>query len=151
MFGSQKMDRREMLENGEPGTFVIRSLPVVAPPIPDGGGRILGDTAGEMARILDGPAMRFLAYIEFVIGGRPRGNHVHHRKTEHLYIISGVLRAVFVNTVLGVEQAHTLRAGDLVTVQPECAHVYQAIETSHALEFTSTVFDPTDVDRYLIL
>lgn len=138
-------------EHGARGTFGVRSLPIVEPPIPEEGGRLLGDTAGEMARIFNGPAMRFLAYIEFALGGRPRGNHVHHVKVEHLYVISGALESTFVNSLTGDTATRLVTAGDLVTVQPECAHVYQAREATHALEFSTSVYDPEDVERYPIV
>ncbi len=122
----------------------IRSLPLTRPPIQAGGGRILS-AAGELAQIVNGEQFCFLAYIEFrndppVV----RGNHYHKRRTEILYVISGKLQAVYRDLDTGESMEVILRPGDLVTIYPECAHVYYPLEYSQAIEMAATTYDPLD-------
>lgn len=122
----------------------LRRLPVTSPPIPAGGGRIQSP-AGELAQIVNGGTYRFLAYLEFrPDAARPRGNHYHAHKTETLYVISGRLRAVFRDLDSGERTELTIEAGDAVTVEPRCAHVYFALEHSQAVELADTPYDPGD-------
>ncbi|MFG1775444.1 cupin domain-containing protein [Micromonospora sp. NPDC049051] len=121
----------------------LRRLPLTSPPIPAGGGRI-ESPAGELAQIVNGGTYRFLAYLEFRPDARPRGNHYHVHKTETLYVISGRLRAVFRDLDSDERTELTIGAGDLVTVQPRCAHAYHAQEHAQAVELADTPYDPTD-------
>jgi hypothetical protein len=43
-----------------------------------------------------------------------------------------------------------LTGGDLVTVMPNCAHVYHALEHSHAVELSANVYDPADTIPYVV-
>jgi hypothetical protein len=132
------------------GVYHIRALPAVKPPIPASGGRIF-DSAGELARIIDGYPVHFAAYIEFLLGGRARGNHVHRCKTEWLYVISGTLEAIYVNTLTGDRSRALIQTGDLVTVYPDCAHVYWPVgERAQAIEFASHGYDSADIIPYPI-
>lgn len=131
--------------------LTIRSLPVIhgkpATPV-TGGGRIVLP-AGEFAQIANGGEARFIAYLEFLMGqGRARGNHVHTRRAESLYVIRGKLRARWADVASGAREERVLKAGDLVHVAPGCAHVYEALEYSQAIEFSDTAFDPGDVTPY---
>jgi quercetin dioxygenase-like cupin family protein len=132
--------------------FEIRHLPAVRSlaELPEDGGRYVGDSAGELVRILNGPAARYIAHIEFKSGGRPRGNHVHRHKTEMLYILSGQLHAIYVDERSGQRFEVELSAGDFVQVKPGCAHAYQAHVDSAALEMTGVVYDPADTYKFLI-
>lgn len=128
----------------------VRSLPVTAPPTPPGGGRIV-TPAGELAQILNGVTFRFLAYLEFKPDpSAPRGNHVHAKKTESLYLISGHLRAVYQDISTGERTECDLRSGDLVTISPGCAHVYFAEEYSQAIEVADADYDPADTIPFMI-
>lgn len=131
----------------------IRSLPVIhgrpASPVLDGGRIVL--PAGEFAQILnaEGGGARFIAYLEFLKGpGRTRGNHVHARRAETLYVIRGRLRARWADVATGERDERVLKAGDLVNVAPGCAHVYEALEYTQAIELSDTPFDPGDVTPY---
>ncbi len=92
----------------------IRRLPDVAPPIPEGGGRIV-TPAGELAQIVNGEAYRYLAFLEFHPDpNAPRGNHFHAVKTEHLYIVDGLVRAIYRDLDTDATAEIELGAGDLV-------------------------------------
>jgi uncharacterized protein YndB with AHSA1/START domain len=126
----------------------LRRLPEVGAPIPPGGGRMVTG-AGEMAQIVNGEAYRYLSFLEF----RPdptasRGNHYHGVKTEHLYIVDGLILASYLDVDSGEKAQIELRHGDLVAVAPRCAHSYIAVEHSHAVEFTAFAFDPEDTVRH---
>jgi dTDP-4-dehydrorhamnose 3,5-epimerase-like enzyme len=126
----------------------IRSLPFTEPPIPATGGRIKSNS-GEMARIVNGETFSFAAYIEFLPGSRrPRGNHYHRQKVETLYIMTGVLQAVYLDLETNETQEEILHAGDLISVPPRCAHVYQPLEYSQALELAADPYDETDTVSY---
>lgn len=134
-----------------PAGVRIRRLPVIrgrpATPVLDGGRILL--PAGEFAQVANGGAARFVAYLEFLAGpGRSRGNHVHARRTEILYVIRGRLRARWRDVAGGDRVERVLTAGDLVTVSPGCAHAYEAIEYSQAIELSDTPFDPEDVTPF---
>lgn len=126
----------------------LRRLPVTSAPIPPGGGRIQSP-AGELAQVLNGDIYRFLAYLEFrPDASKPRGNHYHAIKTESLYLISGRVRAVYQDVESGERTEAVLEAGDLVTVHPNCAHVYYALEFSQAVEVANEMYDPADTYPY---
>jgi dTDP-4-dehydrorhamnose 3,5-epimerase-like enzyme len=126
----------------------IRTLSLVNPPIPHGGGRIQS-AAGELAQIVNGESFRFLAYIEFKHGAPSfRGNHYHECKTETLYIISGRIQARYFDLDTGESMDSILKGGDLVTIQPRCAHVYYPLEYSQAVEISANIYDPTDTVPY---
>ena len=129
-----------------------RRLPIVEPPIPTGGGRIM-TSAGELAQIVNGDAYRFLAFVEFRYAGPQsptRGNHVHRRKAESLYVISGRLRALYEDLESGDRMAIDLEPGDLVTVEPNCAHAYRPLEDALAIEFASVPYDSADTERHVV-
>ncbi|WP_089017414.1 cupin domain-containing protein [Micromonospora coriariae] len=126
----------------------LRRLPVTTPPIPPGGGRVQSP-AGELAQLVNGDSYQFLAYLEFRPDAtKPRGNHYHAHKTETLYLISGRVRAVYHDLDSGERARMTLEPGDLVTVQPRCAHVYYALEHSQAVELANRPYDPADTHPY---
>jgi hypothetical protein len=133
----------------EGNSFVqVRALPVMAPPIPETGGRIQSDT-GETARFANGDQFLFAAYIEFLPGvTRLRGNHYHSERTETLYIARGTLRAIYYDLDSGATQEEMLHAGHLVTIRPRCAHAYLPLEYSQAIELADTAYDASDTISY---
>lgn len=129
--------------------IVERSLPIVTPPIPDGGGRII-TTSGELTQIINGVSIKFVAYVEFK-PGKTRGNHFHRRKTEILYVISGELRARYRSVAGTDERELLLKNGDIVEVPPGWAHAYIATEHTHAVELATLPYDPADTYLWTIV
>lgn len=128
----------------------LRSLPVTTAPIPAGGGRI-HTPAGELAQIVNGPTFRFLAFLEFrPNAAKPRGNHYHRQKVEVLYVIRGRLRAAYEDLETGELYETELKAGDLAAVSPLCAHVYEAIEHTFAVELAEQEYDPNDTYPHVV-
>jgi mannose-6-phosphate isomerase-like protein (cupin superfamily) len=127
----------------------VRRLPVTDPPIPMGGGRVLNDT-GEMAQILNGPdTYKFLTFLSFrPTSSRLRGNHYHNKKLELMYLIRGRLIGTYRNLSTGAETTVELETGDLVTIEPNCAHAYLALEDTDAVEMGKDEYDPEDTHGY---
>ncbi len=133
--------------------LTVRRLPTVGVPLRvplgEAGGRIMTD-AGEIAQIMSGATMRYLAYLE--LAGDPplpRGNHYHTRKCESLYIVAGRVVLVWQQVQGGTAHgSRLLAAGDLVTIPPYWAHAVQPLGYAQALEFAPTVFDATDRYTY---
>lgn len=134
-------------------TFVekvtVCRLPMTQSPIPAGGGRIFSET-GEIAQILnEQDSYSFLAYISFVPDSpRLRGNHYHGLMTETMYLIRGSLLARYRNLETGAEATLELTAGDLVTIAPNCAHVYLPLQETDALEIGKEIYHPDDTHPY---
>lgn len=124
----------------------VHELPQVWAPIPADGGVLVSD-AGRFARVLDGEAFRYLAFVEF-LPGRTRGNHYHHAKQELLYITDGRLLAYYVDIDTGRSLELTLGAGHVIRTGPRLAHAYHALEVAHAIEISVQPFDASDTVPY---
>lgn len=125
----------------------IRSLPVLdAPPAaPILDGVRIRMAAGEAAPVFNGGPWRFIAYLEFLPGtGAWRGNHYHEKKREYFYIISGSVRGVFEDVDSGERAEAVLSAGDVVVIEPRCAHAFTAVAYSQAIECSPLEFDASD-------
>jgi mannose-6-phosphate isomerase-like protein (cupin superfamily) len=125
----------------------IRRLPVLDGPPQEpvlDGARILM-TAGEAAPVFNGSPFRFIAYLEFLPGtGAWRGNHWHERRREALYVIRGRLRAVFEDIDTGERAEAVLETGDLLHIDPRCAHAFQALEYAQVIECSPLDYDAAD-------
>jgi dTDP-4-dehydrorhamnose 3,5-epimerase-like enzyme len=104
-----------------------------------------------LAQIVNGEAFRYLAFLEFQPDpNAPRGNHFHAEKTEHLYIVDGLVRASYLDLDTGETAEVELTGGDLIAVRPRCAHAYVALHHSHAVEFSPLGYDPADTIAYVL-
>ena len=131
------------------GKVIVKRLKIKSPPLKNGG--IFISPSGEIAQIVNGETFDFLAYIEFKYSPEhPRGNHYHTKKEEFLYIIKGKLRAIYLNIDDGEREELVLETGDLVNVKPRCAHVYYPMEYTQTLEFSSSIFDPLDINKQIV-
>lgn len=126
----------------------IRHLAFRAPPLLDGG-RVDGP-AGELAQVVNGDEpFRYLAYVEFRdAGGAMRGNHYHEKRVETLYVIRGRLEGFFEDIDSGETARVSLAAGDLVRVEPRCAHAYRPVEPTDAIEFSPHPYEPADTVKH---
>lgn len=125
----------------------IRSLPVLdAPPsAPILDGVRIRMAAGEAAPVFNGGPWRFVAYLEFLPGtGAWRGNHYHEKKREYFYVVTGRLRGVFEDIDSGDRFDCELAAGDVLTIEPRCAHAFSAIEYAQVIECSPLEFDASD-------
>jgi len=109
--------------------------------------------AGELVQLTgdgDAEAFRFLACLE-LRAGTVRGNHLHRRRHERFYLISGAATLHFLDPGSGGRARLELLPGDLVQVAPGIAHALQVTESGRAVEFSPEAFDPTDTHRHLVL
>ncbi len=99
---------------------------------------------GELAQIHNGnPGIRYLAWID-LSSGSARGNHVHRRKDESIYLIAGELRVVVEDPASGERGEVRMQAGDLIRIPPGIPHALQPLVDGHALEFAPDPLDPAD-------
>ena len=125
----------------------IRSLPVLdsPPPTPRLDGVRIRMAAGEAAPVFNGGPWRFIAYLEFLPGsGAWRGNHYHEKKREHFYIVKGRVEGVFEDVDTGERAEAVLSAGDVIVIEPRCAHAFRALEYAQAIECSPLEFDAGD-------
>ncbi len=100
---------------------------------------------GELAQVHDAAeGMRYLAAIELT-AGTVRGNHLHRRKVEHLYVVRGELELHVGDPESGEDAVVSLSAGDLTVVEPGVAHALRILRDGFAIEFSPQRFDPADV------
>ena len=125
----------------------ILSLPVLdAPPAqPRLDGVRIKMAAGEAAPVFNGGPWRFIAYLEFLPGTLAwRGNHYHEKKREYFYVIRGRLHGVFEDVDTGERAEAELVAGDVIVIEPRCAHAFRALEHAQAIECSPLEFDASD-------
>ena len=130
--------------------IVVKKLEIQQPPISSIGGRIF-TPAGEIAQIMSGLLIKYIAYIEF--NNDPelrRGNHYHKDKEEFLYIIKGKLKAIYKDLDTETIKELILETGDLIYIKPRCAHVYVPLEYTQAIEFSPFEYDPKDTHKHFL-
>ncbi len=104
----------------------------------------LVEERGELALIEDGMPIQHLGYFSLVPGKGYRGGHVHRKKVEHFYVISGVLLLDLEDTDSGERRRVRLKAGQKALIHPGCAHRFQAEETARVIEYYEGVYDRED-------
>ena len=126
------------------------SLPVVDGPVGPFGCKRLRLPQGELARIYDADeGMRFIACIE-LRAGAVRGNHYHHHKAEWVYVLQGEVELLLLDPQTKARDTVPLRAGDLAFIPTGIAHAMRTVEPGHAVEFSSSRFDPEDSVRLVL-
>src|SRR5208282_2087889 len=93
--------------------------------------------------------IRFIACIELRAGGL-RGNHYHKVKNEWAYIIQGKIELLVQEPGTTGPEKVPLQTGDLVFVATGIAHAMRTVEPGHAVEFSSSRFDPKDSFRFQV-
>jgi oxalate decarboxylase/phosphoglucose isomerase-like protein (cupin superfamily) len=105
---------------------------------------------GELARIYDADeGMRFIAYIELRAGGL-RGNHFHKVKQEWVYVIQGEMELLLQEPETNGRETVRMQTGDLALIPTGIAHAIRTIQPGHAVEFSSSRFDPEDSFRFQV-
>ena len=130
----------------------IRRLPLLdrppAQPVRDG--VRIRMPAGEAAPVFNGGPWRFIAYLEFLPGtGAWRGNHYHDRRQESFYIVKGRVRGVFEDVDTGECAEAELCTGDVVVIEPRCAHAFAALEYAQAIECSPLEYDAADAHPHV--
>ncbi len=96
----------------------------------------------------NGESMCYIGYVEFA-PMRSRGNHYHSQKHENICIINGSMLAKFIlperpNDVYEVR----LEQGDIVHIEPGCAHSFLSEKGAIAVEYSPEKFKRKDTIRY---
>ncbi|UCG13925.1 MAG: cupin domain-containing protein [Deltaproteobacteria bacterium] len=105
---------------------------------------------GELALIEDGESFQHLAYFSLKKGrGYYRGGHYHRNKVEHFYMVSGRVRVQLVDLEIGEKSEVILKAGQRVTIYPNCAHRFEAEEDAQVIEYYDSTYDPQDDIPYV--
>ena len=100
---------------------------------------------GELALIEDGMQLQHLAYFSLKRGkGYYRGGHYHRHKVEHFYIVKGKIRVELVDLDTGARSEVIIKEGERVTIYPNCAHRFKAIEEAQVIEYYDSLYDPED-------
>jgi len=132
------------------GRVVRRRLPViVGRPGPDAPAvKRLRLPQGELAQIWNGEEpIHYLAWIELGLGGI-RGNHVHRRKRERIYLVAGKVRLRLEDPETRERAELILEAGDLVRITPGIAHSLESLEPGHGIEFAPDPLEAADSFPY---
>jgi mannose-6-phosphate isomerase-like protein (cupin superfamily) len=81
--------------------------------------------------------------------GSYRGGHFHRRKIEIFYVISGSGRVQHLDLETRLRGTLAVSQGDMVTVEPGCAHRLEATEPCRVVEFSAVDVDvEEDTVRY---
>ena len=104
---------------------------------------------GELALIEDGRPFQHLGYFSLKKGkGYHRGGHYHRSKVEHFYVISGRIRVQLVDLDTGESSELMVKEGQRVTIHPNCAHRFSAVEEAQVIEYYDSIYDPDDDTPY---
>jgi dTDP-4-dehydrorhamnose 3,5-epimerase-like enzyme len=98
---------------------------------------------GEFVQISHLEEIRHLALFE-IKKGFFRGSHYHRRKEEIFYIVSGRIRASFVDTVTDEKEESILEGGDKIRIKPLCGHILHGLEDSIVVEYSPQFYDIED-------
>jgi dTDP-4-dehydrorhamnose 3,5-epimerase-like enzyme len=101
------------------------------------------DAKGEFVQISYRENIGHLAFFE-LRKGQFRGNHVHEKKEEVFYIISGKIRAVFVDLDTSERDERVLTKGDKVQVPTRIGHIFHGLEDSTVVEYSPQYYDKED-------
>jgi dTDP-4-dehydrorhamnose 3,5-epimerase-like enzyme len=98
---------------------------------------------GEFVQISHLEEIRHLALFE-IKKGFFRGSHYHRQKEEIFYIVSGRIRARFVDTETNERGESILEEGDKIRIKPLCGHILHGLEDSIVVEYSPQFYDIED-------
>jgi dTDP-4-dehydrorhamnose 3,5-epimerase-like enzyme len=101
---------------------------------------------GEFAQICYAEEARHIAFFT-IRKGFCRGRHYHEKKAETFYVVSGRIKAVFVDLDTGERAEHVLEKGDRLRVAPRCWHVFYGVEDASVVEYSPQVYEKSDAFR----
>lgn len=104
------------------------------------------DEKGEFAQISYREDIGHLAFFE-LRKGQSRGSHYHERKEEVFYVISGRIKAFFIDKENGEQQTYVLEKGMKIRVETLVGHVFYGMEDSLVIEYSPQYYDKEDAHR----
>lgn len=104
------------------------------------------DEKGEFVQISYREDIGHLAFFE-LREGQTRANHYHERKEEVFYVVSGKIKAVFLDPANGEKETFILGKGMKLRVKTGVGHLFYGIEDSRVIEYSPQYYDKTDAHR----
>jgi dTDP-4-dehydrorhamnose 3,5-epimerase-like enzyme len=98
---------------------------------------------GEFVQISYREEIRHLALFE-IRRGFSRGNHYHEKKEEIFYVVSGMIKALFLDVESPQKEEHLLKKGDKIRIKPRCAHRFVGLEDALVVEYSPQIYEPED-------
>lgn len=101
------------------------------------------DAKGEFVQISYLESIGHVAFFELK-KDQFRGNHYHEKKEEVFYIISGKIRAAFVDLDTSEHEERILIKGEKVRVLTRVGHAFHGLEDSTVVEYSPQFYDKED-------
>jgi dTDP-4-dehydrorhamnose 3,5-epimerase-like enzyme len=101
---------------------------------------------GEFVQIAYSEEIRHLAWFT-IRKGFWRGMHYHEKKQEFFYVISGKIRALFIDLDTKEQEEHVLERGDKITLQPRLWHLFYALDDASVVEYSPQVYEKSDAPK----
>lgn len=103
------------------------------------------DNRGELNQLLSGPVCRHIGVMTLrTIDGAWRGKHVHRIKREEVFVLSGRIEFIWIDTETGERGGKTFGPGIRLTILPGLAHALRALEDAVLIEFSETPYEEAD-------
>jgi len=101
------------------------------------------DAKGEFVQISYREDIGHVAFFELK-KGQFRGNHYHEKKEEVFYIVSGKIRAIFVDLDTSEREERMLTKGDKVQVPTRMGHIFHGLEDATVVEYSPQYYNKDD-------
>jgi len=101
---------------------------------------------GEFVQIAYREEIRHLAWFT-IRKGFWRGMHYHEKKQEFFYVISGRIRALFIDLDTKEQEEHVLEKGDKIIIQPRLWHIFHALEDASVVEYSPQTYEKSDAPK----
>ena len=79
--------------------------------------------------------------------GFSRGSHYHEAKEEIFYVVSGKMRALFLDMDTLQKEEYILEKGDKIRMRPRCGHIFYGLEGTLVVEYSPHVYNKEDSYR----
>lgn len=101
---------------------------------------------GEFVQISYKEEIWHLAVFE-IRKGFSRGSHYHEAKEEIFYVVSGKMRALFLDMDTLQKEEYILEKGDKIRMKPRCGHIFYGLEGTLVVEYSPHVYNKEDSYR----
>lgn len=79
--------------------------------------------------------------------GFSRGSHYHEAKEEIFYVVSGKMRALFLDMDSLQKEEYILQKGDKIRMKPRCGHIFYGLEDTLVVEYSPQIYNMEDSYR----
>jgi len=98
---------------------------------------------GEFAQISYLEEIGHVAVFELK-RGYSRGSHFHKEKEEVFYVVSGRIRAAFMDVDTGKREEHVLEKGHRIRGRTGVAHIFYGVDDALVVEYSPQYYDKKD-------